>query len=291
MPWLSGYAGLDNYAKMGGDPRFWNSLWLTFIYTGSTVLLQIAVGLALALLVLRIPKGQGVLRVAAILPIVLAPVVVGLFWRTLVLAPDVGLVDLVTQALGLGSYNWLGDPRMALISVIAIHTWQWTPFAFLVLLATLSTLPEDIYEAARLDRAGPWQRFLHITLPLIRPAIAPLEGASLRPAFNGDIGESEGEGEGGGRPPMFWEHEGNAAVRIGKWKLVRKYPGPWELYDMDADRTELHDLSATHPERVRDMAARYEEWARRCGVIPREKILELMKQQTSPAFWEEDLEN
>lgn len=171
MPWLSGFAGLDNYAKMGSDPRFWNSLWLTFVYTSSTVVLQIVVGLSLALLVLRIPKGQGVLRVAAILPIVLAPVVVGLFWRTLVLAPDVGLVDLVTQALGLGSYNWLGDPRMALISVIAIHTWQWTPFAFLVLLATLSTLPEDVYEAARLDRAGPWQRFVYITLPLIRPAI------------------------------------------------------------------------------------------------------------------------
>jgi multiple sugar transport system permease protein len=171
MPWLSGFAGLGNYTRMGGDPRFWNSLWLTCIYTGCTVLLQIVVGLSLALLVLRIPKGQGVLRVAAILPIVLAPVVVGLFWRTLVLAPDVGLVDLVTQALGLGNYNWLGDPQLALISVIAIHTWQWTPFAFLVLLATLSTLPEDVYEAARLDRAGAWQRFVHITLPLIRPAI------------------------------------------------------------------------------------------------------------------------
>ena len=129
------------------------------------------VGLALALLVLQIPKGQWALRVAAILPIVLAPVVVGLFWRTLVLAPDVGLVDVVTRALGLGSHNWLGDPQLALISVIAIHTWQWTPFAFLVILATLATLPPDVYEAARLDRAGAWQRFRHITLPLIRPAV------------------------------------------------------------------------------------------------------------------------
>ena len=101
----------------------------------------------------------------------LAPVVVGLFWRTLVLAPDFGLVDLVTRALGLGSHNWLGDPQLALISVIAIHTWQWTPFAFLVLLATLATLPPDVYEAARLDRASAWQRFVHITLPLIRPAM------------------------------------------------------------------------------------------------------------------------
>lgn len=171
MPWLQGFAGLANYQKMGADPRFWNSLVLTLVYTSSTVVLQVLVGLSLALLVLQIPRGQALLRIAAILPIVLAPVVVGLFWRTLVLAPDFGLVDLVTRTLGLGSHNWLGDPQLALISVIAIHTWQWTPFAFLVLLATLATLPPDIYEAARLDRAGAWQRFRHITLPLIRPAV------------------------------------------------------------------------------------------------------------------------
>jgi multiple sugar transport system permease protein len=171
MPWLTGFAGLGNYLKMGDDPRFWNSLLLTFVYTGSTVVLQVVVGLSLALLVMQLPRGQGLLRIAAILPIVLAPVVVGLFWRTLVLAPDFGIVDLVTRALGLGSYNWLGDPQLALISVIAIHTWQWTPFAFLVLLATLATLPPDVYEAARLDRASAWRTFIHITLPLIRPAV------------------------------------------------------------------------------------------------------------------------
>jgi multiple sugar transport system permease protein len=171
MPWIKGFAGLANYVKMGEDPRFWNSLSLTVIYTASTVMLQVLVGLSLALLVLQIPRGQALLRVAAILPIVLAPVVVGLFWRTLVLAPDFGLVDLVTRALGLGSHNWLGDPQLALVSVIAIHTWQWTPFAFLVLLATLATLPPDVYEAARLDRASAWQRFRYITLPLIRPAV------------------------------------------------------------------------------------------------------------------------
>ena len=171
MPWLRGFAGADNYVQMGSDPRFWNSLWLTVIYTASTVVLQVVLGLSLALLVLRIPRGQAVLRIAAILPIVLAPVVVGLFWRTLVLSPDVGLVDVVTRALGLGSHNWLGDPQLALVSVIAIHTWQWTPFAFLVILASLAALPPDVFEAARIDRASAWQRFRHITLPLIRPAI------------------------------------------------------------------------------------------------------------------------
>ena len=171
MPWMSGTAGLENYAKLGGDTRFWQSLRLTVIYTGTTVVLQVLIGLGLALLVLQVRSGQAILRIGAILPIVLAPVVAGLFWRSLVLAPDFGILDFVTRALGLGSYNWLGDPQLALVSVIAIHTWQWTPFAFLVLLASLAALPPDLYEAARLDRAGPWQRFRHITLPLIRPAI------------------------------------------------------------------------------------------------------------------------
>jgi multiple sugar transport system permease protein len=171
MPWMSGFAGLDNYIKMTGDPRFWNSLTLTVIYTVSTVVAQVLIGLGLALLVMQIPRGQAVLRVAAILPIVLAPVVVGLFWRTLLLAPDFGLVDIVTRALGLGSHDWLGDPQLALITVIAIHTWQWTPFVFLVLLASLSALPPDIFEAARIDRANSWRRFVHITLPMIRPTL------------------------------------------------------------------------------------------------------------------------
>jgi arylsulfatase A-like enzyme len=109
-------------------------------------------------------------------------------------------------------------------------------------------------------------------------SVEPLEGKSLAPAF---------ERDGLDRPPMFWEHEGNAAVRIGKWKLVRNYPAAWELYDMDADRTELHDLAPTHPERVADMARQYDAWAARCGVIPREQILALMKRQgVTRAFWE-----
>src|SRR4029079_15133366 len=152
-PWLSGFAGADNYVRMAGDPRFWASLKLTAIYTGTTVVLQVLVGLGLARLVMQIPRGPGMLRVPAILPIVLAPVVVGFFWRTLVLAPDFGVADFVTRALGTGIYNWLGDPDLALVSVIAIHTWQWTPFAFLVILASLSALPPEVVEAARRERA------------------------------------------------------------------------------------------------------------------------------------------
>ncbi|HEV2275320.1 MAG TPA: arylsulfatase [Acidobacteriaceae bacterium] len=89
--------------------------------------------------------------------------------------------------------------------------------------------------------------------------IQPTVGKSLLPIFQGKEREER---------TIFWEHEGNSAVRIGKWKLVSKYPEYWALYDMEADRTELHDLSEEHPEIVRDMAAKYVEWAKHCGVMP-----------------------
>ena len=109
-------------------------------------------------------------------------------------------------------------------------------------------------------------------------AIPPCEGESLAPSFTSDGTE---------RGPLFWEHEGNAAVRVGKWKLVRNYPAAWELYDLDLDRTEMHDLAAQHPDLMREMSTQYAAWAERCGVIPREKILELMQAQGGNAFWED----
>ena len=171
MPGMDRYVGAENYVRLWEDTRFWGAFGFTLVYTGVTVAMQLVLGLSMALLILRIPRAQWAFRVVAILPIVLAPVVVGLFWRTLMLTPDFGVVDFVSRALGLGSHNWLGDPQLARISVTAIHTWQWTPFVFLYLLAALSTLPEDLYEAARIDRANAWRRFVHITLPLLRPAI------------------------------------------------------------------------------------------------------------------------
>lgn len=96
--------------------------------------------------------------------------------------------------------------------------------------------------------------------------ILPLEGESLVPLFDGDERS---------RGMLFWEHEGNEAVRDGKWKLVKKYPGKYELYDMQDDRTELHDLSDTYPEKVEKMKKAYSQWAARCKVILRDKILSI----------------
>jgi arylsulfatase len=90
--------------------------------------------------------------------------------------------------------------------------------------------------------------------------ILPMEGVSLAPTFRGDSIERA--------QPLFWEHEGNRAIRVGPWKLVSKYPGDWELYDLNKDRTEMHDLSSTHHERVKEMSAQWETWSKRVGVLP-----------------------
>jgi arylsulfatase len=92
------------------------------------------------------------------------------------------------------------------------------------------------------------------------------EGRSLLPALRGETDADR---------DLFWEHEGNCAVRRGKWKLVRKYGQPWELYDIDADRTELNDLASGHPDLVTDLEAAYQTWADRCGVLPRERVLQI----------------
>ena len=91
-------------------------------------------------------------------------------------------------------------------------------------------------------------------------SIQPMEGVSLVPAFAGMAINRQ--------KPIYWEHEGNRAIRDGDWKLVSKHPGGWELYDIVKDRTEMHDLAKTHPERVKGMTKQWESWASRVGVLP-----------------------
>jgi len=167
----NGFVSLENYRDMLQDDRFWGSVWTMLIYTFTSVFLQVVIGLTLSLALFRPLKGQGILRVALLLPMILAPVAVGLTWRTLILTPDYGIVDAFLQMFGLGPYPWLTHPTWALVSVILIHTWQWTPFAFLVFTASLHAMPEEPFEAALIDGANGWQRFRDITLPLLRPAL------------------------------------------------------------------------------------------------------------------------
>lgn len=170
-PMDNGWIGFENYVEVTEDARFWFSLKLTVIYTIITVFLQVVIGLGLAMAFFRGFKGQGIMRVSVLLPMILAPVVVGLTWRTLILTPEYGILDYLFILLGFGSKPWLVDPTWALISVIIIHTWQWTPFAFLVFLASLNAMPEEPLEAALLDTCSSWQRFRYVILPMLRPAI------------------------------------------------------------------------------------------------------------------------
>ncbi len=110
-------------------------------------------------------------------------------------------------------------------------------------------------------------------------SVLPPEGKSLTPVFKNDSLPQR---------PLFWEHEGNSAVRYSKWKLVKEYPGPWELYDMEKDRTEMTNVAEQYPEIVEDFSQQYDKWADRCGVIPRKKILEMMAEQPNKAFWEDE---
>ena len=107
MSFMNGFAGGDNYVAMAADARFWNSLRLTLVYTISTVVLQVVIGLALALAIMELRRGQWLARLVAILPIVLAPVVVGLYFRTLMLTPTFGLFDYFMASLGLGGEGYL----------------------------------------------------------------------------------------------------------------------------------------------------------------------------------------
>jgi arylsulfatase len=100
--------------------------------------------------------------------------------------------------------------------------------------------------------------------------IKPLEGFSMTPTFTNAPHP---------RPVLYWEHEGNKAVRKGNWKLVCRYPGAWELYDIEADRTELHDVALENPDVVREMSALYDEWAQRCEVTPWEDLLRQRKEK------------
>jgi multiple sugar transport system permease protein len=170
-PYRNRFVGVENYARMLADARFGEAVWITVVYTVTSVLLQVVIGLALALAFFRLARGMSLLRVAVLLPMILAPIVVGLSWKTLMLSQLYGLVDYAAVLVGAGSKPWLTDPRWALGSVIAIHTWQWTPFAFLVFLASLYALPAEPFEAAMIDRASAWQIFRYLTLPMLRPAI------------------------------------------------------------------------------------------------------------------------
>jgi multiple sugar transport system permease protein len=165
------FVGLDNYIGWLTDTeRFWPAVGRTAYFTGMALALEIVLGLAIALLLRKTFRGQSIVRVFILLPLVATPVAVGMMWL-LIFEPTIGFANVVMRFFGLPAQGWLSDPSMALNTLIFIDVWQWTPMVILILLAGLSTLPEEPDEAARVDGANAWQRFRHITLPLLAPVI------------------------------------------------------------------------------------------------------------------------
>ena len=162
------FVGLANYAKLLADPAFHTSFWVTIVFAVVVVTVEMILGVGLALLLDRNIRGMSVLRTLFILPMMIAPVVVGLVWRYM-FHQTYGTFNRFLEAVGLPDVNWLG--QYPLLSVIIADVWQWTPFIFILSLAALQSLPRSALEAARIDGATGWQQVIHIKLPLMAPVL------------------------------------------------------------------------------------------------------------------------
>jgi multiple sugar transport system permease protein len=165
-----GSAGLQNYHVVFGDHVFWTALGTTARYVFFAVAIETLLGLGLALLVVEQLRFSRFLRVSLLLPMTIAPVVVGVIWR-LMYASDIGVVNPLFSSAGLGTPNMLAHPSSAFIGVVAVDVWEWTPLLFLIILAGLQSLPQEPIEAARVDGAGPLRVFFDHTLPLLLPVL------------------------------------------------------------------------------------------------------------------------
>ena len=165
------FVGLENYADLMVDDRFWQVVSTTSFIAFTSVTLQFVIGFAIALsLVKRVP-GAGFFRVSFLLPMLVAPVAVALVARQ-ILNPTMGSLNQLTSFFGFSNLPFLTETKWALGSLIVVEIWQWTPLVILLLLAGLQSLPEDVYEAAELENASAWQQFWGITFPLMLPMSA-----------------------------------------------------------------------------------------------------------------------
>jgi multiple sugar transport system permease protein len=164
--------GLANFQRLLSDNFFQTAMAHSFVYALVALSCEFILGLSLALLLNSKIRGRGIFRATLLVPMMLPTVVVGVVWR-LMLNPNFGAINGTLKGIGIDTENltWTASPRMALMSVILVDVWQWTPFVFLVLLAGLQAIPQEPYEAALVDGSSSWQTFRYVTLPLLKPAI------------------------------------------------------------------------------------------------------------------------
>jgi len=165
------FVGFDNYTEAFQSSEFWESVKNTFIFTGLSVSLELAIGLGMALAMHAAFKGRGVLRTVVLVPWAVLTVVSAITWRTL-FEPDLGLAPVILDKFGIaGNVVWLGQEGYAMAVMVLADVWKTAPFMALLLLAGLQVIPDDVYDAAKVDGATTWQRFQRITIPLLMPAI------------------------------------------------------------------------------------------------------------------------
>ena len=164
------YVGLANYRTMLADPRFWNALRNTAIYTAVVVPAQVGVGLGLAVALYRNTLINKFFRAVYFFPVISALATMGIVWKFL-LDPEIGIINHLMVSAGLPDIDFLQSTTWALPAVIFVGVWKSAGFSMVIFLAALQDIPQTLIEAATIDGAGTWQRFRRITLPLLRPSM------------------------------------------------------------------------------------------------------------------------
>jgi multiple sugar transport system permease protein len=164
------FCGLDNYLSLIQDPQFWNALKNGIIYAGSTVILQLVLGIAFALVLNQNLKGRNILRGSVLMPYIIPPVVIAIIWGWM-LEFQMGIITRFLKYLGL-YFAYLETPFNAMITIIIISVWAWTPFVTICFLAALQNVPQELYESAEVDGASSWVQFSKITIPILMPVLS-----------------------------------------------------------------------------------------------------------------------
>ena len=164
------FVGIENYRSAFGENYFGEALWVTLKFVVCVVLLEFVIGFTIALMLNSVTRFKDVYYLILLMPLLINPVVVALIWR-MFLHPELGIVNYLLGLVGIAKVNWLGDPVIAFWTVVLTDIWHQVSFMIVLLLAGLSALPKEPYEAARVDGAKAYHCFIYITLPLMRPVI------------------------------------------------------------------------------------------------------------------------
>ncbi|PRH84904.1 ABC transporter permease [Labrys okinawensis] len=162
------FVGLENYIRLVGDTRFWESMWHTLTYTVLSVVAPLILGTLAALVFDSKMPLRGVLRGIFVMPMMATPVAVALVW-TMMFHPQLGVLNYLLSLVGIPAQAWIFEQGTVIPSLVLVETWQWTPLIMLIVLGGLASMPREPFEGAEIDGANAWQKFRYITLPMILP--------------------------------------------------------------------------------------------------------------------------